>query len=97
MTSQNTPTKAPISAPVRQKSTGVGAHSSRARDVQRPPQPRRSSSWLVWVGIAAALAAAIWLVLADVTADYDAAPSARASQAATARLQGLADQYEAAP
>lgn len=38
----------------------------RARDAEQDPDPRRSSGWAAWVGIAAALAVAIGLVIAVV-------------------------------
>lgn len=96
MASQSTPTKEPTETPAQQDRRGIGTASPRALDAQRPPDARRSAIWLVWVGIAAALAAAIWLVIAGVTVDYEVEHNDRANQAATARLQGLADQYETA-
>ena len=71
---------APIGTPQR-RSTGRGLIAEPSR--------------LVWLAVAAAMAAAIWLAIATLGGTPTAAPSP-AERAATARLQGLADEYEAA-
>ncbi len=91
MTSQ----KAPTRRPARRQGSGSSTAAPRARVTEGPATPRPLGSWVVWAGIAAALAAAIWLVVAGAAVDVNPAPSDRANQAATDLLEGLADQYEA--
>ncbi len=93
MTSHDTPTREATSSLAWREARGTRTVATRTRDAQRLPDPHRSSSWLVWVGIVAALAAAIWLVIAGVADQSEAARSARSDRAYSARLQGLADQY----
>jgi negative regulator of sigma E activity len=91
MTTQKTPTTKPTNSSTKPESRGTWPVTPRARDEQRPPRPRPASSWMVSVGIAAALAMAIWLVTAGVTNDDETTPGARADQTPTAPQQELAD------
>jgi uncharacterized protein HemX len=89
MTAQNTPTNEPTNSSAKPKSRGTWTAEPRARDEQRSPSPHPASSWLVSVGIAAALVAAIWLAIAAVTDGYGSASSARADQTYSASPQEL--------
>lgn len=95
MTSPITPTREATSTPTTTTGRDIRTAPPRARDAQRPPDPRDSSARLVWTGVAAALAAAIGLVIVGVAPEHEAARTTRADQASSARLQGLADEYEA--
>jgi hypothetical protein len=91
MTTQNTPTNKPTNSSAQPKSRGTWTAAPRARDEQRSSSPRPASSWLVSVGIAAALVAATWLAVTGVIDEYELAPSARADQTSSASQQELAD------
>jgi hypothetical protein len=82
----------------------AGTHATtrtglRTRRALRETPPRRRLAGdpgrLVWLGVAAALVAALWLAVATV-AEPPTVTASRADQAATARLEGLAEEYEAA-